>query len=148
MLRASTLVVFDRTFQVTEVIRWLAMIVAAVGIFGALVTIELERVREIGVLRAFGLTRREWAQVVLIQTAGLGAIAGLIALPLGVASAALLAVVVNERSFGWTIDLTVTIPPLLLGLATSLAAALAAGIVPAIRMSRISIPEALREDES
>lgn len=147
-LRASTLAIFDRTFRVTEVIRILAIMVAAIGVFGALQALQLERARELGVLRATGLTRRELAGVVIVQTGGIGLIAGLIAAPLGVVSAALLTRVVNGRSFGWTIDLTVEAGPLAEGVLLAVGAALLAGIAPAIAMARTPIHEALREMEA
>jgi len=147
-LRRETLEIFDRTFRVTEVIRWLAMIVAAIGIFGALVTLELDRAREFGVLRATGLTTREVTGLILFQTGGLGVIAGVIAIPLGVISAAILTMVVNERSFGWSIELTVEPGPLLSGIGLATGAALLAGLLPARSIGRTQIPEALRETES
>ena len=132
----------------TEAIRLLAVVVAAIGVFGALVSLALERRHEFGVLRAHGITGREWSALILGQTALLGAIAGLIAIPLGIASAALLTRVVNERSFGWTIDLSITPAPLATGLLVAIGAALLGGIIPAVRMTRTAIPEALREVES
>ncbi len=148
VLRRETLEIFDRTFRVTEVIRWLAMIVAAIGIFGALVTLELDRAREFGVLRATGLTTREVTGLILLQTGGLGVLAGVIAIPLGVISAALLTVVVNERSFGWSIEFTVEPGPLFSGLGLSIGAALLAGVLPARSIGRTKIPDALRETDS
>ena len=57
----------------------------------------------------------------------LGLIAGLLALPLGVAMAYVLVHVINRRSFGWTLQLAVT--PGILGQAVllSVSAALISG---------------------
>ena len=55
-LRSASLEVFDRTFRVTAVLRLLAFIVAFVGVLSALMALELERSRELGVMRAWGLT--------------------------------------------------------------------------------------------
>ena len=147
-LRAATLEIFDRTFLITEVIRQLAIAVAAVGVFGALVTLELERRREVAILRAAGLTREEWTRLVIAQTTLLGTIAGVIAIPLGLASAALLTVIVNQRSFGWSIDLELSWPPLLVGVAVAAGAAFLAGLLPAWRLGRMPIAGGLREVES
>ena len=147
-LRAATLEIFDRTFLITEVIRQLAIAVAAVGVFGALVTLELERRREVAILRAAGLTGREWMRLVIVQTTLIGAIAGVIAIPLGVASAALLTVIVNQRSFGWSIDLHLSAAPLFTGVAVAAGAAFLAGLLPAWRLGKSSIPDGLREMET
>jgi putative ABC transport system permease protein len=54
--------------------------------------------------------------------------------------------VINRRSFGWTLELT--LDPALFGqaLLVALAAALLAGVYPALKMSRTSPALALREE--
>jgi putative ABC transport system permease protein len=82
----------------------------------------------------------------LTQTGLLGAAAGLAAVPLGTALAALLVHVINRRSFGWSMSLVVTPGPLVTGLALAIVAALLAGIYPALRASRVELGGALREE--
>jgi putative ABC transport system permease protein len=97
-------------------------------------------------LRANGLTPRQLWGLILSQTGLMGLTAGLLAIPVGVVLALVLVFVINRRSFGWTLDLT--LDPLLLAqaLLVSLAAALLAGIYPALRMSRTNPALALREE--
>jgi putative ABC transport system permease protein len=57
-----------------------------------------------------------------------------------------LILVINPRSFGWSMDLHVDPAILLQAVALAVAAALIAGIYPAYRMARISPAGALRED--
>lgn len=143
-LRRDSLSVFDRTFLVTATLRLLAVAVAFVGVLSALAALELERARELGVLRALGLTPGQVWRVVGSQTALMGVIAGVMALPVGVAAAAVMVYVINRRSFGWSVDLLLAPEPLLGGVLVALAAALAAGVYPAARMARTSPAEALR----
>ena len=145
-LRAVSMRIFERTFTITEVLRWLAGIVAFLGILSALLALELERTRETGVLRAIGFAPRDVRRLVLAQTGLLGLVAGLVAAPLGVALAALLVFVINERAFGWSMGFA--IPPGVLagGLAMAIGAALAAGVVPAVRLARMPLAAALREE--
>jgi putative ABC transport system permease protein len=84
--------------------------------------------------------------MVLSQTGLVGLAAGLFAMPLGVVLALVLVYVINRRSFGWTLQLL--IGPGLLGqaLLVALAAALLAGVYPALRMARTSPALALREE--
>jgi putative ABC transport system permease protein len=138
--------VFDRTFKVTEVLRMLAGIVAFLGILSALLAIELERARELGVLRTLGFTPGGLAATLLTQTGLLGLAAGLAAMPIGTALALLLIHVINRRSFGWTMDFVLTPQALASGVALALVAALLAGVYPAWRASRIELGAALRED--
>lgn len=145
-LREDALAVFDRTFAITAVLQVLATIVAFIGILSALMALQLERARELAMLRATGLTPGQLWGVVLTQTSLMGLTAGLLAMPLGLALALVLVYVINRRSFGWTLDLT--LDPLLFAQALLVAcvAALLAGIYPALKMSRTSPALALREE--
>ena len=80
-LREASLEIFDRTFAITTVLQLLATIVAFVGILSALMALQLERARELGMLRANGLTPRQLWGVVLSQTGLMGVTAGLLATP-------------------------------------------------------------------
>lgn len=145
-LREGALEVFDRTFAITAVLQMLATIVAFIGILSALMALQLERARELAMLRATGLTPGQLWGVVLTQTSLMGLTAGLLAIPLGLALALVLVYVINRRSFGWTLDLS--LDPLLFAQALLVAcgAALLAGIYPALKMSRTSPALALREE--
>jgi putative ABC transport system permease protein len=145
-IRTRSLEIFDRTFRITEVLRILAGLVAFLGLLSALLAIELDRGKEIAVLRALGFTPAQVGTLALTQTLLLGVVAGLLAIPLGIAMAALLVGVINQRAFGWSMDFLVAPGPLLLGVSLATAAALLAGLYPAWRMSRASVVARLREE--
>jgi putative ABC transport system permease protein len=145
-LLATSLEVFDRTFEVTAVLRLLALIVAGLGVTGALMTLELERTRELGTLRALGFTRGQVGRLLALETGFLGLVAGLLAIPLGAALAALLVFVINRRSFGWTMPLAISPAALIAAPALGLAAGLIGGLYPAWRLGRTAPSEALREE--
>jgi len=145
-LREASLEIFDRTFTVTIVLRLLAVLVAFVGVLSALMALQLERARELAVLRAIGLTPRQLWRYVTMQTGLIGLMAGLLSVPLGLTLASVLIYVINKRSFGWTLQ--VDIAPELLGQAIGLAllAAMLAGCYPAWKMARANPALALREE--
>ena len=145
-LREASLEVFDRTFAVTTVLRLLAMVVAFVGVLSALMAQELERAREIGVLRALGLTPIQVWELTAAQTGFMGLVSGLLALPVGGVLALVLIFVINRRSFGWTLQLEITPMVLLQALFLAVGAALLAAVYPAWRMSTMQLPAALREE--
>ncbi len=145
-LRETSLAVFDRTFTITIVLRMLATLVAFVGVLSALMALQLERAREMAVLRASGITGRQVLGLVSSQTGVMGLVAGLLAMPLGMALALVLILVINRRSFGWTLQVHIDPQILLQSLALALAAALLAGMYPAWRMARTPPALALRED--
>ena len=145
-LREASLEIFDRTFVVTGVLRLLAMIVAFIGVLAALMALQLERRRELGVLRATGLTPRQVWGLVTTQCGLLGLVSGLLALPLGTALAALLIHVINRRSFGWTLSMELPPQIMLQAVLLALASALLAGIYPAYKLSKASPALALRSE--
>jgi putative ABC transport system permease protein len=145
-LKRISMVIFDRTFRITEVLRILAGLVAFIGVLSALMALQLERTRELGVLRANGVTPGQVWQLVTSQTGLMGLAAGLLSIPVGLALAAIMIYVINRRSFGWTIRMEVAPEILLQALLLALAAALLAGLYPAWKMARTSPALALREE--
>lgn len=145
-IRERTLQVFDRTFAITEVLRLLTIVVAFVGILSALMAVQLERAREYGVLRATGLTPGQLRVAVIAETAVMGLIAGILAIPLGLLLSALLIVVINRRSFGWSMGMEFDVVHISGALLLALIAALLAGIYPAEKMARSSPASALRDE--
>lgn len=142
----ASLVVFDQTFAITQVLRLLALVVAFVGVLSALMALQLERGRELGVLRANGLTPRQVWVMVSSQTGIMGLVSGIMAVPMGLVLAVLMVEFVNRRSFGWSIDLAIPPGVLLQAVALAMAASLLAGIYPSWRMARTSPAEALRSE--
>lgn len=145
-LRDESLAVFDRTFAITGVLRLLIIGVAFIGVLSALLSLQLERVREVGVLRALGLTPRQVWGMVTAQTGIMGAMAGLLALPVGVMLSFALIFVINRRSFGWTMPLEVMPAIVGQGLLLGVIAGLLAGLYPAWAMARAAPAEALRDE--
>jgi putative ABC transport system permease protein len=145
-LREATFEVFDRTFVITGVLRLLALIVAFVGVTGALMALQLERGREIAVLRVTGFTPRQVRALVNGQSGMLGVIAALLSAPLGMAMAWAMVHVINRRSFGWSFEMVLEPVAFLQALVVGVGAALLAGVWPAWRMSTAPIGTALREE--
>ena len=145
-IREISLLIFDRTFQVTEVMRLLAGIVAFLGIFSALMALQLERERDFAVLRSLGMSIRQLFGQNLAQTSLLGLTAGLAAIPLGSALAWLLVHVINLRSFGWSMDFVISADAVLAGVVMAIAAAMLAGIYPALVGARADMGLAWHDD--
>jgi putative ABC transport system permease protein len=145
-LRETSIEILDRTFAITNVLQLLATIVAFVGILAALTAMQLERLREFGMLRAIGLDPRQLWQLVLAETGLMGLVAGLVAIPFGTAMAMALIFVINRISFGWTLQFAWQPEIYLQAVVTAVVAALLAGVLPAWRIARIAPAFALREE--
>jgi len=122
------------------------VVVAVIGILSALMAVQLERVRELAMLRAAGVTPGELRAMVLLQTGFIGLAAGVLAIPAGTALAVMLIEVINTRSFGWSMQLLIPAAPLFYAVMLAVGAALLAGVYPAWKMARASPAEALREE--
>ncbi len=145
-LRSDVLEVFDRTFAITQALRVLATTVAFIGVLSALLLLQLEKEKEIGILRALGLTGRQLWRLVMLETGIMGLVAGLLAMPTGYALALILIYIINKRSFGWTLQLLLTPEAFLQALLIAMTAALLAGIYPARKMGRMAAAAAIREE--
>jgi putative ABC transport system permease protein len=145
-LRAEVLEVFDRAFAITFALQLLAILVAFVGVLSALLALQLERSREFGTLRATGMTTAQLGGLSLLETGLIGLTAGILSWPSGLALALLLIYVINRRSFGWTIQLSLQPSTFALALALAVGAALLAGLHPALRLRRLPIARVLREE--
>ena len=145
-IREATVATFDHTFAITQVLRWLAICIAVIGILSALMAIQIERSREIALMRAIGLTPRQVWFITSSETGIIGFLVGVLAMLLGVAIASVLILVINQRSFGWSMEMSIDPAILMQSLVIAVIAALVAGAYPSYRMSRISPAIALRED--
>ena len=143
-LRKEALVVFDRTFAITTAMQVVTTLVAFIGILSSLLALQLEKAREMGILRALGLTIAEMRSLTLWETGLLGASAGLLALPTGYILAWILIFIINQRSFGWTLQMQIDPAPFAQAFLLAVSAALLAALYPAWRLGCMQAAEALR----
>src|SRR5262249_24965778 len=145
-LRTQALRIFDRTFAVTEALRVLAVVVAFIGVWAALMALLVERTRELATLQALGLTPAQLAGLTLLETGLMGAAAGILSLPTGTLLAIVLVDVINVRSFGWTMRLVLEPSVYAQAPVVGLLAAPPAGIYPRGRLLRRPVAAGLRQE--
>lgn len=133
----------DRIFGLFDALALVAVIVASLGIVNTLTMNVLERVREIGILRAAGMTRRQVWRTVVVEAGVTGLIGALTGVVVGVAVGALMVVL-----GGGTLQLAVAVPwaTVLLALALGVALAMLAAAYPARLASRLSIVRAVASE--
>lgn len=140
----ASMQMFEQTFRITDTLRWLAAIIAFVGVFSALMALQFERTRQLGILRAIGMTPGQLTRLISIETGLMGLIAGLFAIPVGFIMAHQLNLVVYQRSFGWAMALNFEMAVVFKGLLLAFVAAILAGVLPALKMAHTKPAEALR----
>jgi len=101
-----------------------------------LMTMVIERRRELGIMRAVGASRGQVRAMVVAEAAMLGTISQGAGLVLGLLLSLILVYVVNLQSFGWTIHLTIPWWSLAQMSALVVLTTLLAGLYPAQRAMR------------
>ncbi len=137
-IKALSLQIFERTFSVTAALNVLTLGVAGLAMFASLLTLSGMRLPQVAPVWAMGLTRRRLAMLDLVRTLLLATLTLVAALPLGLANAWALLAVVNVAAFGWRLPMHVFPADWLQLAAIALLAALAASVIPALRLARIA----------
>jgi putative ABC transport system permease protein len=145
-LKREVLRIFDRTFAVTKSLEAIAVAVAVLGIANALLASAVERRRSFGLLRAIGASRRQIGRAAILEALLSGLTGTAAALIAGAGFAALLLLVLNPQSFGWTVVLHVPGFTLAGAVAIVLAASVLAGLFPGRLAAAVDPAAALAEE--
>lgn len=140
--RTIAVQVLDLTGKLLTAIVVVSSIIAAVGFVSTMSLVVLQRRREIGLLRALGLTTREVRRMVTVESLALGVTAVLFGIALGT----LFGTVGAQSLIGYLNDgLVLGLPWATLALVTACAfvLVLVAALPPARRSNRVSVVEAL-----
>jgi putative ABC transport system permease protein len=118
----------------------LSVIVSVFGMVNTLVLSMYERTRELGMLRAVGMTRRQVRRMVRHESIITALIGAALGLPLGVFLAAL----VTQALSIYDLQLSVPLDQLLLFAIVAMVVGVIAAILPARRAARLNVLEALQ----
>jgi putative ABC transport system permease protein len=145
-LRHEALLIFDRTFAITYALEAIAVIVAVMGVAGALLALVIDRRRELGLLRFLGAASGQVRKLILIEAGLLGLLATFVGVVLGFTLSLILIFVINKQSFGWTIRFHWPVAVLLGALTVVYAATVLAGLYPASVAVRLNPIEVVHEE--
>jgi putative ABC transport system permease protein len=145
-LRAEAVRIFDRTFAITYALEAVAVLVAVMGIAGALLALVIDRRRELGLLRFLGATSNQIRKLILVEAGLLGLLANVAGFVLGYFLSLILVFVINKQSFGWTIRFHWPVAVLCGALTVVYAATVLAGLYPAEVAVRLNPLEVVHEE--
>jgi putative ABC transport system permease protein len=146
MIREQAIQIFDRTFLITYALEIVSIIVAVIGIAGALLALVVDRRREFGLLRFLGAATAQIRKLILIEAGLIGMLASLVGIALGLALSFILIYVINKQSFGWTIQFHWPVAVLLGSLFGVFLATMLAGLYPAQIAVRLNPIEVVHEE--
>ena len=116
-----------------------SVIVSLFGMVNTLVLSVFERTREIGMLRAIGMTRRQARRMIRHESV----ITALIGAVMGVGLGILLGALVTQALGDYDVPMRLPVAELAVFTAVAVLAGMAAAILPARRASRLEVLDAL-----
>jgi putative ABC transport system permease protein len=129
----------EQILNLLYVLLALSVVISLFGMINTLVLAVFERTRELGMLRATGLTRRQTRRMVRHESVITALIGAALGLPLGI----LLAATVTRSLAEYDIAFSLPVGTLVAFVAVAVVAGVLAAIVPARRASRLDVLEAL-----
>ena len=133
----------DRIFRLLDGLALIAVLIAGLGMVNTFSMSVLERIREIGVLRATGMTSRQVWSMVVIEAGVLGIVGSVIGALVGLVVGALL---VAGSSGGFALAFDPPWPSIVLAVVFGVLISITASIYPAGLASRLSIVRALQHE--
>jgi putative ABC transport system permease protein len=121
----------------------IAVVVASLGVVNTLLMNVMERTREIGMLRAVGMTRWQVIKMILAESAVMGLLGGALGIVVGMALARVFIVGANSTQ-GYNLAYQMPLKALLFAVAVSLGVSQIAALWPSRRAARLHIIEALQ----
>ncbi|HAV77988.1 MAG TPA: hypothetical protein DCX53_11620 [Anaerolineae bacterium] len=141
-IREQALTLMDQAFSMFDVMALISIVVGSLGIVNTLTMSVIERTREIGMLRAIGMTRAQIIYMVLAEAGLIGVIGGVLGVGTGMVLARILFIGMTTMS-GY--QLTFVMPPegILISLIAAVIISQIAAIFPSRRASKVKILEAV-----
>jgi putative ABC transport system permease protein len=130
----------DQILNIFYVLLALSIVVSLFGMVNALALSVFERTRELGMLRAIGLTRRQTRRMVRYESIITALIGAALGLPLGV----LLAAVITRALRSLDITFSLPVVTIVVFSVVAIIAGTLAAIAPARRASRLNVLKALQ----
>jgi putative ABC transport system permease protein len=126
-----------------DVVVMIGILIAAFGIANTLMMNVLERIREIGSLRAVGMTRPQVMRMILAEALIIGILGGILGVIFG-AYSSYFALQGMEEGTGWEVTFMLPTSVLLTGIAIAIGVSQVAALYPAWRAASVNIVRAVR----
>ena len=133
----------DEGFSYSRSLEIIVLVIALLGVVGTMVAAVIDRIREIGMLRAIGCTRRQVITALVIEAAFLGLCAVACGVLTGTVQCLLFLRTVAIENNGWRLNFIFPLAGTLRIGALVILTSAVAGWLPGLRAARLEIKEAL-----
>ena len=133
----------DQTFRIMHALELVALVIALLGVINTLLASVLDRIREIGVLRAIGMLRRQVRKLLMVEAGLIGLISVATGVAVGLVTGYILLYYINLVQTGWYFPYRPPALPLLQMAALVVAVSVAAGYYPAREAAKLQVTDAL-----
>ena len=131
---------FSTILNLLYVLLAFSVIVSLFGMVNTLVLSVFERTRELGMLRAVGMTRQQARRMIRHESVITALIGAALGIPLGI----FLSLLMTQALSQYDVSFSLPVVPLVLFTCVAILAGVLAAILPARRASRLNVLEALQ----
>ena len=143
--KEKVLALSRQSFRLFDVLGLIGIVVAALGVINTLMMNVIERQREIGGLRALGLTRWQTTKMVLAEAATLGVIGGAFGLGFGYFLSQIFVNALNELA-GYDLKYIFAARVFVVGAFIAFVVSQAAALYPSWKAAGVNIVEAIKHE--
>lgn len=137
---------FNRTFRVTDSVRWIVFVLALLGLVSTGAQYIWERRRELKIAEVLGVTPKTLTLSLVVETALISATATFVGVLAGIGIGWCLTDYINPLMFGWSLVFKVSLEPVLESAAFLSAVIVASGLVSYLMIRKI-VTSCRLEDE-
>jgi len=135
----------NQSFALMNVLTAIAVIVSALGVVNTLLMNVMERVRELGMLRSLGMTRRQIIRMILAESGTMGLIGGTFGLAFGFFLSQVFVEGMNSTG-GYELNWFFPTRPMVYGAIIALLVSQVAALYPAWRAAQVNIVAAIQQE--
>ena len=144
-IKASVFGLLDQAFVLFDVLSLIGVVIGSIGVINTLSMNILERTRELGGMRALGITRGQIMRMVLAKSLALGFMGGVYGLFMGYPVSLIFIHVLNSLG-GYEVEFLFTPSPYIIGLFIAFGVSQIAALGPSRRASNLNIIEAIMHE--
>jgi putative ABC transport system permease protein len=141
--KSGIAILFDIIVTFLMSMALLVAIVGGIGLMGTMLLNVLERIREVGVMRAIGAKTEAVLQIFIVEGVVIGliswAVAAILAYPLG----KVISDAVGQQFLNFPLSYTFSLPGLLIWLAAAIVLSIVSSWIPAQNAARLTVREVL-----